>query len=1152
MSTSLRRRWFLMLVLIVAVATLAQAQDHPEKLYFEKLDWEQSDTQPDAFERLEQELARQRIRSERDIYMHNLFGARSVSQKSRRYLSEQGLGPARLRAPLADVGTKAGADTLRILLVRIGFETNREPGLVTMAADGGFFIEPREPASLFDPEPHDKAFFESHMDALGQYYHFQSGGRLHVESRVLPDGDQDFYSLSDIADYGPGAGAFWTLEGLESLVQDMITTADAGALADGVNLADFDDDDPLTYIIFAHAGSDWQSDVNQDSPNDIPTFFVTLGEAVDLASTDSQTGLPGALTECSVIPETTTQDGYMGSIAAALYHEFGHALGLPDVYNAVSGYTQCGVWDIMDSGTNLAVNVGLDLDDDGEPEPVAVSGLLPPSMSAWSKWFLGWVTTKEITGGEPQDIKLPAVGVPLSQYAFHNQVAGNDFNHEDPQVLIGGAGGGEFFLVENRWVPFSVADTPYDNAGDLFFTLDHARDTGVVLFLGGEVDGTIYNTGYYDYFLPDGGLLVWHANMNQIEVGLANNTINQYGNGLRVVEADGIQDIGVLDAYVLGWYGSASDVFAPWNTSGYDYVSVSEAGRPNSRAFDRALTGVKLWDIDDDGSSRGAVMRLKAVLEGVDGGWPVALPPTGTVHQPAPRGVDQTSLTAVAWTGDQDAVLAASLPEGDDPALLFAWDALGQPVSEPVGSLPEGAVLELPAAVTAPPVALSDGSVLLGTADGAVHRFEPASVGMTAAWSSALADTILTGPVALPLDAFFVLDGAGRAHLLDADGDALGSPVELMIAGEVPAVAPRGLPGESGTCHLLLVQADGFRLLEVDDAGFTGQVSSWMGRIQGQAQVACLPDGDDTRLILWDETGLVGCWLVDAAGAMARDDWPEVDAHLVGEPAVADLDGDGRLDVVALTGTTIHAWQTNGVTLTGYPRRLADLITLGADNALTGSPVVANLSDGPGNELACLTSKGHLLVLGADALLLDGESLRVSDGASALLAVPHDGALSLAVASRGGLRGEPRDERLTHGRLVLVGEHAQAAGGTAGWYGLGGGSLRQGTVGTAAPVTDDPQIAAAAQNDVVYYPSPITGNRVSVRYYSASDRPAELVIYNLSGELVLEASLQSEADRMNEHTLELDVASGLYVARLVRETAAGSASTEVRTLAVAR
>ncbi|MEZ4388366.1 MAG: hypothetical protein R3D98_12485 [Candidatus Krumholzibacteriia bacterium] len=1150
--------------LVVGLSGAAAAADrtYSERLEFRKLDARSMAATPDGAAKISRELDRQRLFDERWHQVHELLGAQHVSSRSQRWLSERGLGPARLRAPLADAGLKAAADTLHILLVRISFETNREPGLATLSPSGDFFLDPPavQDTLPIDPAPHDRAFFEAHLEGLRQFYSFQSGGRLVIDARVLPEGDTDSYKLGDIADYGPGAGEFWTLDGLESIVRDMITTADTGAAADGVSLADYDDDNDRTYIIFAHAGSDWQSDINRDSPNDIPTFFVTLGEAQPLTSVDSQTGEPGSLRECSVIPETTTQDGYKGSIAAALYHEFGHALGLPDVYDAYSGYTACGVWDLMDSGTNLAANIGVE--QDGEIVSEIVTGLLPPSLSAWCKWFLGWVVTDEVTGGEPREFKLPAVGVPRAQYTLHNQVAGNRFDLRDPQVLLGGASRGEFFLVENRWVPYGVEDTPYDDAGGLYFHRD--SPTGVVQYLGGDIGDTGYNTGYYDYFLPDGGLLVWHANMDRIEETLADNTINRFGDGLKVVEADGIQDIGVLDAYVLGWYGSPTDVFAPWNASGYPAVVPDGAGVPNSRAFDRSWTGLHLQGIADDGNARGAIMRLDASLDGQAAGWPLELPVSGLPQDPDPRGLITGSMTAVTWPDGRDLVFAASDTTAGEPALLFAWTAAGEPAFGPVGSLPDGAFMALPGPLVAPPAVIegaADVGVTFGTTDGTVWQLS-AGVGDApmVGWSLAVDDTLVAGPVPVPLPGvapeqwpYACIGGGGRVVLVDGAGALLGDSVPVFgPGGGTPSAPMVTLAGGAASRQLLVVMPDAFEVLEIDADGFTGRTERVPARVQGAAQVAAVADAGDTRVILFADQGVVGSWLVSAAGAVARTDWPDLAVPLVGEPAVADLDGDGRLDVVALSAARVHAWQADGTSLTGYPRRLADLAPLGAEQRFTGGPVVANLAAGPANELACLTEAGHLFVLGQDALAITGTPLRCTDGASSLLVVPHDGRLSLAVATAGGLRGRPLDTRLTQGRIVLVGEQDDDARATAGWFGPGGGSARVGTVGTARPVVDDPALAGADLPQVVFYPSPITGRTVTLRFFAAAAGPARLAIYTLEGEAVLKSQFAAEAGRVNEFTLDLDVASGLYVARLEYAAAGGSRATAVRTLAVAR
>jgi len=1163
------RRSLPTLALVLLVPVLALAAPTRERLAARKLSWAEFAALPGGQAKVDRELVRQRVHDERWQAVHDLLGPRLVSAKSRRWLAAKGLGEARLADPGA-VLAKAGPDTLRILLVRISFATNRAPELVTMAPDGDFFFEPRDPDAVLqiDPEPHDKAFFAAHLQGLAEYYRFQSGGRLVVESRVLPDGDRASYQLGDVADYGPGAGGFWTLAGLESMVRDMITAADAGTQADGsVDLGDYDDDNPLTYIIFAHAGSDWQSDIAQDTPNDIPTFFVTLGEPQALTN--------GSLTECSVIPETTTQDGYKGSIAAALYHEFGHALGLPDVYDATTGLTSVGVWDLMDSGTNLAANLGYEDPETGELVGESVTGILPPSLSAWCKWFLGWVVTDQVGGGEGRLVKLPAVGVPRETYAIHNEVPGNAFDPEEPQVLVGGASAREFFLVENRWVPLAVEETPFDpydpqtDWGGLYFKSDPA--TGVVLYLAGDRRGIAgINTGYYDYFLPEGGVLVWHVDLDRIESGLIDNTINEYGDGLKLVEADGIQDIGVLDAYVLGWYGSDRDPFSPWNEAGYPELFPEGAGRPTSRTNDRAWTGLRLWEIADDGEAHGAVMSLRAAVEPLRTGWPVSLPAAGDESAPAARALDPASLTALSG-GDGRALLFATdaPPDGEAP-LLFAWTAAGDPAYAPGAGLPDGAVTTLPDRPAAAPAALrfsgGEPALIVGTRDGLVTAWEPGAT-LELRWATSPADSLLAGPQPVPFAdgswLLLVIDRDGRGHLLDEAGGEVGDPLQLLGIAPTAPVAPLRVVALASGPAVLICSGEGWRLQPITTGGFGPQAALWTGRLAAPAAVAVVPREDEFQglatgsyqLLVFGADGLQGSWNLTRDGAWAVTAWPDPAAAVVGEPAVADLDGDGHHDVIVATREKLFAWQDDGTPLTGFPAPLAGLFPLPDTTRVAGPLVVADLAGGPGNELAFATDRGHLFLLDAQGAALPGTPFRFGGAGASGLALVTAGAdrVSLAVADQGGLAGAPFDRRLTNGRLALYGDREIAADGpaTAGWYGLGGGPARSGPVGAAQPVAGDLP-ADKGEDRVVLYPNPLTGTQLTVRFWSATERPAELVIYNLAGEPVQSLTIPTSAGRINEHTLDLDVASGLYLARLTCEAAAGRVTSEVKTVAVAR
>ena len=55
---------------------------------------------------------------------------------------------------------------------------------------------------------------------------------MHIQGQVLPPGENDSYKLTDVADYGPGSGGFWSIEQLVRLVQDMILKADEETLDD--------------------------------------------------------------------------------------------------------------------------------------------------------------------------------------------------------------------------------------------------------------------------------------------------------------------------------------------------------------------------------------------------------------------------------------------------------------------------------------------------------------------------------------------------------------------------------------------------------------------------------------------------------------------------------------------------------------------------------------------------------------------------------------------------------------------------------------------------------------------------------------------------------------------------------------------------------
>lgn len=1139
--------------------------------------------------------------------IESLLGERKVSRKSHELLRRRGLGPALLagaeswKRPPAELAV----DTLTVLLVRISFETDRSGDLTSVTTDGNFRLEQPDSSQFFDPPPHNRSFYETHLLGLSDYYRMQSGGRLFIRGGVFPAEENSSYQLSDLADYGPGEDQFWTIDSLERLVRDMIGAADAGLMtSDGISLADYDDDDPFTYVIFIHAGSDWQSDVYADSPNDVPTFFVSLGDPEALTSIDGDTGLPGSLTECSVIPETINQDDALGSIAAALYHEFGHALGLVDIYSTRSGLPQVGVWSLMDSGTNLGAFVGLPHPTEPDSfETKLVIGLLPPSLCAWDKWFLGWLDVVYLQDG-PGEYRLPAVQVPRTADEYDRYRSwGYDFRLGYPQAAIGGVSPREFFLVENRWVPANpgAPNRPGMLPEETGVGLVRDAATGVIVWLGGDPDpdtGVPRNTGMYDIFLPslepleDGyidhtGLLIWHVNMARIEANLATNTINAWGDGLRLVEADGISDIGSLEPYFMGWLGSYRD---PFNEINGDALYLE--GAPSSRAFDRSWTGLGLSGIQGVDVAR-AVMSCEVELTPLTSSSPFVLAAIDSAEageqagQAGPRALAPHSATP--WTVQDGAtqrpvlcVAGTPRPDWDGDLFqpkLFVWRLDGSPAATPGETdWPIGAAWQFTARLAGPPVVINLGAppmppyvqaLVAGLADGKILAFDsvlgPGNV-LQATWGPvAVGDSLAYAPAPGSMGQMLCAVPPDSLVLMANVGELLGDPLLLVDGLGVPisgfAAPPLwvNLPVAPHGGGWIVFAPDAWYLVSADNDGLVAAPERYghgLSLTDGQGlQRAWLPAEGGGTLLLFASEQPISAWAI-AGSQVSSVGWPhELEADLVAEPAVADLDGNGTNDLVLLTGSRVHAIHADGMALTGFPVQLSELFPLADSTRIAGSSVVCD-SDGDGyNELFFCTDLGHLMSLDARGSLRARFPFLWGAGGQAGLVVGEGADASertLWLLDGGGRRGPPLQRRWHNGRVVgyrLLGSGTAVT--STEWLGASGSTLRLGPAGTSSSLAG-PAPWRSDIEPVVFYPNPLTGTELTVRFYSQTDRPARLVIYNLEGEVVARASIPTQAGSVNEFPLTLPgLASGLYVCQLERETAAGIERT-VGSLAVAR
>ena len=103
-------------------------------------------------------------------------------------------------------------------------------------------------------------------------------------------------------------------------------------------------------------------------------------------------------------------------------HEFGHVLSLPDLYDTnYSGHETLGSWDVMDQGSYNS------------------AGRIPPTYSAYERFFLGWLQPKQLE----RDMFVELEPISISNSAYLVAETEHNMNGASPTP-------NEFFMIENR------------------------------------------------------------------------------------------------------------------------------------------------------------------------------------------------------------------------------------------------------------------------------------------------------------------------------------------------------------------------------------------------------------------------------------------------------------------------------------------------------------------------------------------------------------------------------------------------------------------------------------------------------------------------------------------------------------------------------
>ena len=826
-------------------------------------------------------------------------------------------------------GGASSAQEWRVLALRVDFplEDADEP---TTTGDGRFDLRSFAEAIPdyrfpFDTPPHDRTYFENHLQALARYYRTVSAGRVEIGFEVYPKELEEAYTLPNSAlSYGNGRseaeiGGKWI-----QLFRDAVELADADP--EGPRFADFN-----SFLIF-HAGVGHET----GELNDIRSVFLAAADMSNYAggpilADDGEFEIE----EGWILPESPSQRGVAG-LNGLMAKFFGHQLGLPGLSNFADGLPGVGSWSLMDVGANA---LGFVLQDSLMP----VVGFVPPHPMAWTKARLGWI--------EPLVVQRDTTVALLA----------TDRDGDLPKAVRVPIDGEEYFLLENRQQRGNRG-LP-DGAESLLLDPEYLVWIGPeqIGFSNGDGTGTWLEVEEYDAFIPGSGLLIWHVDDGVIREKIGAGAINDdpAHPGISLEEADGYRDIGnpIFDR-LSRIEGSPQDPFFAGGQTEFGADT-----QPDTRSYRGWSSGIRIEVLSEPGDT----MLVRVRFPRLRAGWPQELVGGRRLQAADVDGDGVAELIVEDDSGlrvlrsdrsevlavESGSFLAAADVDVDGQVEIFVWRdgevsawKIGQERPEWTfaldGGVSNGLVSpEIGLFAQTPVLALAgEELVLLEARSGELLRRVLVEVsGMTAADVDGDGEREL---IVASMGGLWRLTDEGPGSLWAGDGGLLLGPAagdldgdgraEVVIAEVEGVVRVVGESGERFAVDLgdslragpALGDVDGDGFLEIVLAG-TDRVHAlrenglqqadfpaYLARSAGIGTVEHPPllldlDGDGKQeVFLGTRHGLFG---IDDDGQMLAG-FPLLTAGAISfSPLGEDLDGDGQLEIAALGGDWLYVWE---------------------------------------------------------------------------------------------------------------------------------------------------------------------------------------------------------------------------------------------------
>ena len=265
---------------------------------------------------------------------------------------------------------------------------------------------------------HNQIFANNPTGTMIDYYREVSNGQFE-----LSGGTFGWYALPETQDFYVG-GKSGLGGGGARFARDLAVAADSDV---DFSQYDADDDGYVDVIMVVHTGAGaetgvssniWSHRWNLNAAASVNPDLLPEGEYV---TNDPRPGHPGEFIKVNdyiIQPELARSTGGLVNIGV-FCHEFGHAIGLPDLYDTDGSSEGIGNWGLMAGGSYGG---------DGNHSNY------PAHMCAWSKEFLGWV--------KPMIIEQESLNVAI----MNSEKNANEIY----KIYLNGEPGPEYFLIENR------------------------------------------------------------------------------------------------------------------------------------------------------------------------------------------------------------------------------------------------------------------------------------------------------------------------------------------------------------------------------------------------------------------------------------------------------------------------------------------------------------------------------------------------------------------------------------------------------------------------------------------------------------------------------------------------------------------------------